>query len=55
MLNKLLLLMLAIVVVACGYKGPLYLPNKPPAPAPVPVNAHIESSIQESAVHQYPR
>lgn len=32
MFRPLLVLLLAVLVAACGQKGPLYMPAKPPAP-----------------------
>lgn len=40
------------ILVACGYKGPLYLPKPTPAPKPVVVESQVmkESSVVESAM-----
>ena len=41
----------ATILVACGYKGPLYLPKPTPAPNAKPVVAVVESqAMKESAV-----
>ncbi len=41
----------AAILVACGYKGPLYLPKPTPAPNAKPVVAAVESqTMKESTV-----
>lgn len=43
----------ATILVACGYKGPLYLPKPTPAPKPIAVvesQVMKESSVVESAI-----
>lgn len=43
----------ATILVACGYKGPLYLPKPTPAPNAKPVVAVVESqAMKESAAFE---